>query len=336
MIISLLVLEVFLLVSLSAACSGLNVALMSLQPSDLKRKAKIGDKRARKVLPFRLNNHLTLSSILFTNVAVISATSLILEHHTTGLIAGLISTILIVIFGEVLPQAWFSRYALTFCAKLSPMLRLMIIFSYPVAKPLQLILDKMLGDEHYLLHSRGELGLIIREHSKSDESELDEDELEIMKGALSLSEKRVNSIMTPLEQVYWLNPETLLDGGKINEIKAEGWSRIPILGNIDSKFHGILLMKDLVDVDFDEEPIYIEDLPLHKCATVGSMTALDTMFRKFIVAKTHLMPVEREGKIVGIVTIEDLLEEILGHEIEDESDHTRKNNHKKITREDIS
>ena len=53
---------------------------------------------------------------------------------------------------------------------------------------------------------------------------------------------------------------------------------------------------------------------------VGSMTALDTLFRKFIGAKTHLMPVEKDDRIVGIVTIEDLIEEILGHEIEDETD----------------
>ena len=53
------------------------------------------------------------------------------------------------------------------------------------------------------------------------------------------------------------------------------------------------------------------------------MTALDTMFRKFIVARSHLTPVERDDKIVGIVTIEDLIEEILGHEIEDEADHVR-------------
>jgi CBS domain containing-hemolysin-like protein len=51
------------------------------------------------------------------------------------------------------------------------------------------------------------------------------------------------------------------------------------------------------------------------------MTALDTMFRKFIAAHSHLMPVEREDEIVGIVTIEDLIEEIIGHEIEDETDH---------------
>jgi CBS domain containing-hemolysin-like protein len=50
------------------------------------------------------------------------------------------------------------------------------------------------------------------------------------------------------------------------------------------------------------------------------MTALDTLFRKFIAAKRHMLIVERDDTIAGIVTIEDLIEEIIGHEIEDESD----------------
>lgn len=60
-----------------------------------------------------------------------------------------------------------------------------------------------------------------------------------------------------------------------------------------------------------------------KRQVVGNMTALDTLFRKFISGGTHLLPVERDDKIVGIVTIEDLLEEIVGHEIEDETDRAK-------------
>jgi CBS domain containing-hemolysin-like protein len=57
---------------------------------------------------------------------------------------------------------------------------------------------------------------------------------------------------------------------------------------------------------------------------VGSMTALDTLFRKFIGGGAHLIPVEKDDRIVGIVTIEDLLEEIVGHEIEDETDRKKR------------
>ena len=313
-------LVVFLLICVSAICSGLNVAIMALDPSDLKRKAKLGDRNAKRVLPLRRRTHLTLSAILLTNVAAVSATSLVLESVFYGLVAGVLATLLTVIFGEIFPQAFFLRNALAFCARLAPLLKLMTLLTYPISKPLQLLLDNLFKGETGRLQSRHELGLMITEHLGSRASELDEDEVEIIRGALLLSEKRVRDIVTPIEQVYWLEPRTVINGKKIDEIKASGRSRIPIFNRTKTICYGVLLVKELVDVDFDDKPPRVDDLPLHPTQTVGSMTALDTMFRKFIGAHTHLMPVERDDQIIGVVTIEDLIEEIVGHEIEDETD----------------
>jgi metal transporter CNNM len=314
-------LTALVLVGMSGICSGLNISLMSLEPSDLRRRAKHGNKRARAVLPLRTNSHLTLASILLINVAVATATALVLESRFSGVIAGIASTLLLVFFGEIFPQALFMRKALHTVARFAPMLRLMIIISYPLSKPTQLLLDKLFGtDNNPKLHTRRELSMIVSEHLGADKSELDEDEVEIMRGALALSDKRVRDITTDIAHTFWLTPDTLLNPSKIDEIKDNNWSRIPIFNRKLTQVHGILLMKDLVDIDFDTETHYVKDMPLHSTRTVGSMTALDTMFRKFIAARTHMMPVEKNDHIIGVVTIEDLLEEILGHEIEDESD----------------
>lgn len=325
-----LILTVTILVGLSAVASGLNIALMSLDIADLKRKEKLGDIRAKLVLPLRKKSHLSLASILFTGIAVISATSLVLDSTLNGLAAGVISTLLIVVFGEVLPQAFFSRYALTFTAFFAPFLRLMIIITYPVSKPLQLLLDRILGDEKTPLASRRELGIIIGEHSTQKGSELDDDEIEIMKGAIGLSEKRVRDVMTPIDNAYWLTPYTTINADKIVEIKATGHSRIPIFDKELTKCYGILLQKDLVDINFNKNPRRVDELLIRPVQIVGSMTALDTAFRKFINSNSHLMPVEREDKIAGIITIEDILEEIIGHEIEDEKDLPRNRRSRKI------
>jgi metal transporter CNNM len=151
-------LEVVLLVLASAICSGLNIAVMSLDISDLRRKVKLGNKQARRVLPLRRNTHLTLGSILFTNVAAVSATSLVLEHEFNGWIAGFVSTILIVIFGEVMPQALFSKDPLSWTSRFAPVLYGMRIITYPLSKPLQLLLDKLFPKERTPLQSRHELG----------------------------------------------------------------------------------------------------------------------------------------------------------------------------------
>jgi metal transporter CNNM len=304
----------------------LNIALMSLDVAELQRKAKLGNKDARRVISLRKNSHLSLAAILLTNVAAVSATSLVLENAAGGLIAGITATLLVVIFGEIFPQALFARRALQFSALLSPALRLMILLTYPVSKPLQLLLDKLFGEEVQKLEGRHELGLMITEHLGDDSSELDEDEVEIIRGALQLSEKQVHSIMTPIRSVYRVAPDDTIDGHKIDEIKAHGWSRIPVFNKQLTTCYGLLIMKTVVDIDFNTHGHPVSDLPLHPTQTVGSRTALDTLFRKFIVSGVHLFPVEKDDHIVGIVTIEDLLEEIVGREIEDETDRKR---HKK-------
>ena len=96
------------------------------------------------------------------------------------------------------------------------------------------------------------------------------------------------------------------------------YSRIPVFNKAMTECYGLVLMKDLVDIDFDETAIAVRDLTLHPTKPIGRMTALDTIFRRFIAARTHLMPVTHGGKFCGIVTIEDVVEEIIGQEIEDE------------------
>lgn len=312
---------VVVLVGVSAICSGLNVALMSLNIDDLRHKMKLGNTKAKAVYPLRKNAHLTLAAILLTNVAAVSTTSLVLESAFYGLIAGIMTTLLMVIFGEIFPQALFSRSALKWCARLVPVMRFMIIVTYPISKPLQLLLDSLFDKPTTVhLHTRQELGVMIAEHLGHEESELDEDEVEIIRGALQLSEKRVSDIMLPLSEVYWLPLNTILTPERIDEIKAKGRSRIPIFNEARTQCYGVLLMKDLVDLDFDDTVYRVDDLDLYPVPLVGSRTALDTLLRKFISTSAHLVPIERDDAIVGIATIEDLMEEIVGQEIEDETD----------------
>ncbi len=318
-----MVFQVLILVGVAATCSGLNVAFMSLNLADLRRKAKLGNTYAKWLLPLRKNAHLTLAAILLTNVAAASLTPLVLDSRLNGIWAVVISTLSLTIFAEIMPQALFAQNAILWTGRLVWLLRTMIAITYPIAKPLQLLLDRMFKHTSHNLHTRHELGLLVSEHLGAKNSELDEDEVEIIRGALQLSEKHVGSIITPIEKVYALEPQTIIDGTRIDDIKRNGHSRIPVFNAAKTICFGVLLIKELVDVDFDENPPRVDDLNLYPTQTVGAGTALDTMFRKFISAQTHLIPVEKDDVIIGIVTIEDLVEEIVGHEIEDESDRAK-------------
>lgn len=308
------------LVILAAIFSGLNISLMSLSVADLKRKARLGNKDAKRVLPLRKNAYMSLASILFANVAVVSASTLTLEGTFNGLVAGIATTILMVVFGELLPQAIFVNSALKFCAFFAPLIQFLTIVTYPLSKPLAIMLDKLIGEQDRILHTRAELGMLISEHKIADESELDEDEVEIIQSALQLSEKTVKDILQPIKSVYWLKDTAMLDAKTVDEITKRGFSRVPVFNKSLTECKGVLLMKDMVDIDFDDNPRPVTAFPLHKTRLIGSRTALDTMFRKLTTIRSHLIPIEKNGKIIGIITVEDLIEEIIGHEIADETD----------------
>lgn len=311
---------VFFLVIFSAICSGLNISLMSLERGDLKRRVKLGNKNAKKALPLRNNTHLTLASLLLTNVATISSTSLVLEPYFHGVAAGVISTLLIVVFGEVLPQAIFAKNTLGWVGFFAPLLHVMNFIAYPISKPLQKLLDAIVGPAQSRLHTRHELGLIVAEHLETPSGELDEDEVDIIQGALTLSETRIKDIYTPIKNVYWLTPDTELTNERIAEIKNKLYSRIPVFNRNLTKCFGVLLIKELVAVDFSQQRYRIDDFTLHPTEMIGDRTVLDTALAKFIKDHNHMIPVTRKQKIVGVVTIEDVLEEIVGQEIIDETD----------------
>lgn len=309
-----------LLVVMAAIFSGLNISLMSLSIADLRRKAKLGNADAKNILPLRKNAYLSLASILFANVAVVSLSTLTLESAFNGVIAGVVTTILMVVFGELLPQAIFVKSALKFCSLFSPLIRIVIFVTYPLSKPLAMLLTRLMGKEKRALHTRAELGMLIEEHKIGRESELDEDEVEIIQSALMLSEKTIKDIMTPIDSVFWLPEHAVINAEMVAEIVRRGYSRIPVFNQSLTECRGVLLMKDMVNIDFTSSPVPVTDFRLHQTQLVGSRTALDTTFRKFNSLRSHLVPVERDDKVIGIITSEDLIEEILGHEISDETD----------------
>ena len=104
------------LVILSGLFSGLTLGMFSLGLTDLHTKMKLGDKRAKRIYPVRKNGNLLLCTLLLGNVAVNSTMAVFLGEISSGVFAMLVSTGLIVVFGEIIPQATFTRFALPICA----------------------------------------------------------------------------------------------------------------------------------------------------------------------------------------------------------------------------
>lgn len=313
------IIVVVLLISLSGLFSGLTLGLMGLNRFELKRRVKMGDKQAEKIYPVRKKGNLLLTTLLLGNVLVNAALAVFLGDITTGAAAMALSTGLIVVFGEILPQALFSRFALRLGAKTTWLVWIFLYLLYPVAKPLAIGLDKLLGGELPHFYSKKELRIIFEELKDSKQADLDMDEFEILKGGLNFSNKAVWEVMTPKDKVFALEQNTLLTKDVLLEIQRKGHSRIPVYHRVLDKVVGILYSKDLVAID-PEGRLPIRNVMRKNNQFIFRSERLDNVLNMFRKRRIHLFIVRRNsGVMEGIITLEDVLEEIVG-EIVDEYD----------------
>ncbi len=309
---------VVLLVILSGTFAGLTLALFSIKLTTLERKIRLGDQRAVKVYKFRKNSNLLLCTLLLGNVASYTIMAVFLGSITSGVIAATIATALIFIFGEILPQAIFSRYALQMGANLSWLVWISLIIFYPIAAPIAWILDKLIGKEPPVLWNKKELGEIIKYHEDVGDGIIDKDEERIILGALSFSELKVVDIMIPLKDVFFQEPHVTINKEVLEDIKRKGFSRVPVYDQNQQRITGILYAKDLIGV-LETDETTIEDLcSKDSLIEVKESMKLDNLLNLMVYRKMHMaLVIDEINSFRGIATLEDIMEEILKMELED-------------------
>lgn len=308
------------LLALSALFSGLTLGLMSLSAFELKRKMELGDERARIVFPIRRKGSQLLVSLLIGNVLVNAALTVMLNSFLVGVIAVVLSTILITLFGEIIPQAVLNKHGLSIGARLAPLIKIILAVMYPIAYPLGRLLDYALGGELPTTYSKGELIKIFEEHEKSPDSEIEADELRIVENALSFGDKHIEEVMTPKKVVVALEQEVVVTQDLLDELHDSGNSRFPVYREDLNNVVGILYLRDMVKegVLNGRTTKSLMDKNVH---FVNQDRELDHVLNSILKTKNHLfVVVDDTQQTVGVVTIEDILEEIIGREIVDEFD----------------
>jgi len=315
-----LVVVAIALIVLAALFSGLNLGLMSLDTYELKRKADLGDVNAQKVYAIRHRGNLLLVTLLTGNVAVISALTLVLNSVYHGVIAGILTTVLITIFGEIIPQAILARYALRLGAQLASIVRVVMFVLYPICAPVAYVLDWALGDELPTVYSKSELTRLVEDHRHYVGSGVDKDEARIVRGALTFGDRTIKQIMTPRSVAEMVPSDLVLGESAIRRLKGSGFSRIPVYTHDKpNEVVSILYVKDLIGVVPGKKTA--GQLARPKVLFVNLDDNLDETLNAFLKTRNHLFVVIDEfAEIQGIVTIEDVLEEIIDREIADEFD----------------
>jgi metal transporter CNNM len=180
------ILIVFLVV-MSAIFSGLTLGFLGLDLTGLEIIMH-GDnvanaEAARKIYPIRKTGNRLLCTLVLGNVAVNSLLSILLADKAGGLLGFLISTFVIVTFGEIIPQAICSRYGLEIGGRLAPLVKVIMFLFCPITWPMAWCLDKTLGDELATTYSAAEMKKLLQIHVA--EGRFDQETAEAMKGALA-------------------------------------------------------------------------------------------------------------------------------------------------------
>jgi metal transporter CNNM len=188
---------IMFLISLSALFSGLTLGLLGLDKMGLQivigGDDLVAAKYAKAILPVRENGNQLLCTLLLGNVSVNSMLSILMADMTSGVVGFLSSTIMIVIFGEIIPQASCSRHALKVGYYSLPVVKFFILVFYFAAYPLGYLLDKLLGDDIGTIHSRTELRKMLELHVKH--GAVDVDSGGVMDGALRYRDMMVKEVV---------------------------------------------------------------------------------------------------------------------------------------------
>lgn len=175
----------------SAMFSGCNLAFFSLGRLRLEAEAERGSKSAKKVLSLRQDANLLLCTILWGNVSVNVLLSLLSDSILAGLYGFLFSTVGITFFGEIMPQAYFSRNALKVGSLLSPVIRFYQILLYPITKPCAILLDGWIGPEGPSFYEERDIEIILERHIDEEDSEISANEGQGALNFLDLDDRRI-------------------------------------------------------------------------------------------------------------------------------------------------
>jgi magnesium and cobalt exporter, CNNM family len=315
------ILAIIILVGLYALFSGLEIAIVGVRRSKVMRlyNKKIPGSAALyklKLNPVRMTAGVNLgntlvnvsSSVLAADVAI-----KVLGSQGVGIVIG-IMTCIILIFGEIAPKTYCNINPQKASLRFSRVLLAFIYLTYPLILLLESFINFMIKiaggsttpkpiteDE---IHEVIDLGL--------KEKAIEKEEHELVRNALEFDDQPISNVMTPKEMIFSLTEELTLDNA-LPKIKEKGFSRVPIFSKEENNIVKILHIWDLVRVhEKDYRKIKLKDIA-RKPVFVESKEKISDLLVELKKKDTHMaIVVDESNNLQGLVTMEDLLEEIVG------------------------
>ncbi len=314
---------------LSGFFSSSETALFSISKIKAFHIAKDGSKTGQLIMDMKENSHTLLTTILIGNNIVnigasALATSLAISHfqsNAVGIATGGM-TLLILVFGEIFPKSFANHNnVLVSRMVIYPLFWLSRLF-WPLIFILNFI-PKLHGTIDNAQEAVTEDELMTMVEVVEGEGEIKEEEKELISNIFDFDDTACSEIMTPRADMFFIDVSNGLD---IQKILETGFSRIPVIEDSIDHVIGILHVKDLfasfqkiTEQKEDPESLDVKKI-MKKPYFIPEFKKLDSLLHEFKIKKSHMaIVVDEHGGVAGIVTLEDVVEEIIG-DISDESD----------------
>ena len=322
-----------LLLVVSAFASGSEIAFFSLSPTDINELEESRSDADRRILALREDSERTLATILITN-NLVNVTIIMLCNYFFGHLINfgtaywlqfvcvtVLLTFLLLLFGEIMPKVYSSQNPVAFCRRMVGGVSLCRRIFYPFASILLrsgILAEKVVQKENHVLSVDD-----LEQALELTDKEAIKDEKNMLEGIVRFGDETAQEVMTSRQDVVDLDmkstyPEVL------KCIVDNNYSRIPVYQDNIDNIRGVLYIKDLLPHLGKPSTFRWQSL-IRPPYFVPETKKIDDLLREFQENKVHIaIVVDEFGGTSGIVTLEDILEEIVG-EINDEYDEDEKN-----------
>ena len=324
---------IFILLLMSAFFSGSETALTAASRVRLQSREKEGDERAGLVNKIREKKDRLIGALLLGNnlvniLASALATSVLIKvFGEAGVVyATLVMTMLVLIFAEVLPKTYALHNAETMSMKIAPIIRAVVFIFAPITEAVTWIVRQVLrvfGVDIFKVKTGSHLELLrgaIEMHDGPEEET--QEQRAMLRSILDLADVDLEEIMVHRKNVAMINADDPIEE-IVNQVLASSFTRLPVWRDRPDDIIGIIhtkmLLNELIEASGDIKKIVLHNIMM-KPRFVPESTHLYDQLQNFREKKEHIaVVVDEYGAFMGVVTLEDILEEIVG-EIDDEHD----------------
>ncbi len=331
------------LIGLSGFFSGLEVALVGVRKSKVVQLFNEGKKGSKALHKLKMNPSWMMSSVnLGNNLVNVGASALatsvairLFGNDGLGIAVG-VMTFLILVFGEITPKTYCNANSTKFALRYAPVLLAFSYVFYPVVKFFEIItrgVVKITGSSYTPPPITEEEIKGVIDQGLAEKA-IEKEEMELVHGALNFDDTVIRSVMTPRTKMFTLNAKMLLFEA-LPQINQSAHSRIPIFGDTRDDIVGFIHVRDVLkELEKDKKVVTLEQIA-RKPVFASQEKMVSSLLKEMKGRKTHMaIVVDEHGGVEGLVTLEDLLEEIVG-EIEDETDLKRERGYERIDQDTI-